>query len=222
MQQKSKQYVLIRSFSIKEIFAFVAVFVGIAIFLFPKSELERRIFQEENTNLDLSITYLQNLLKVYKTPEIFEGLVKRYSMKGDYLKAYKVISESKKFFSQDNAILLKAEYNILKSIYFSEQNQKNELIEKMETILKNLVSTTKDDKVLLWAIKEGETLGRYMLVKYLIEKYMYLCMSNIECDLFILRSAIATGDSGFAAHIAMKIAKKRGIINGNSNFQSNF
>lgn len=218
MEQKSNQYVLIKSFPIKEILGFVMLFAGLFIFLFPQGELEKRIFQEENSNLDLSIVYLKNISKIYKTPEIVGALAIRYAMKGDYSKAYETINESKKFFSYDKKNLLIAEYTILKNMYFSNQEQKKEIIEKIERLLENLVSTTKDSDDLFWAIKESKTLGRYAFVKYLIQKYMYLCNDDTECDSFILKSALATGDSEFASQIAIKIAKKRGIINVDSNF----
>ncbi len=44
MEQKSNQYVLIKSFPIKEILGFVVLFAGLFIFLFPQGELEKKNF----------------------------------------------------------------------------------------------------------------------------------------------------------------------------------
>ncbi|HQA04537.1 MAG TPA: hypothetical protein PKZ17_07390 [Thermodesulfovibrio thiophilus] len=244
--QKSKQYVLINTFPLKEIFAFTGIFLGVLIFLFPAGDIEKRVLQEEDANLDLSIMYLENITRIHKSPAIFEALVERYAKKGDYVRASESINELRRLFPSEKSSYLRGEYAILKSMYFStyDKQKRADLIAKMENILNDAVLTTNDEKFVYWAFKESiyidsfnTTLvsvkklfsltkqqkwlqfavdyaiahSKYKVAQSLIEEYVTYC-SDTDCAKFIIKSALATGDPGFAADISMKIAKKGELI----------
>ncbi|WP_147425000.1 hypothetical protein [Hydrogenivirga caldilitoris] len=52
------------------------------------------------------------------------------------------------------------------------------------------------------------------LAKRIIKKYATAYVEDIEFTSFMVKSALATGDSAFAGNIAEKVAKKMGLLNG--------
>jgi len=124
--------------SYKEIFLIFLTFSLILVFLFPKDLLKEKLLEEEN-NYDLSVLYLQNMMRHDKLDEkLVMLLATRSSQIGKNalsLKLTKLLIHSKNPLIKREAILLR--YRLLKEDYFYLQAKDN--IEELEKIKKELL-----------------------------------------------------------------------------------
>lgn len=218
--QKSKPYVLIKSFPLVEILSFFFIFLGLFVFFFPRGELEKRLTQQQaDTSIDLTIVYLENLSKVLKTPQVFHALCSRYALKGEYSKAFKILDEMKKLFPTSRTVSLETEYFLLKHIFIStkDEKEKKNLLHRILQITEELMKITKNPVWLRNSIEYFMSLREYDAVKELLNEYLKYC-NTTECSLFIIKTGLATGDPQFAGKIAIEITKSRDIIDETSNF----
>jgi len=78
--------------------------------------------------------------------------------------------------------------------------------------LKNFSVLQNSRNWLQFAVDYAIAHSKYKVAQSLIEEYVTYC-SDTDCAKFIIKSALATGDPGFAADISMKIAKKGILFN---------
>ncbi|WP_448584385.1 hypothetical protein [Thermocrinis sp.] len=73
--QKSKRYVLIRAFSIRDYLGIILTTLLIAVVLFPRGKLEKLLPPSADINLDLSLAYYQVILKTNPSDQIYEAII---------------------------------------------------------------------------------------------------------------------------------------------------
>jgi len=132
----------------REIFALFVIFIIILYLLYPADKI-LELVQKEESNIDLTITYLEKIQKTNPADiSIWERLLELYIRKGDYDKANDLIEKMENYPKKDissKAVLLKFKLN--KNLYYATNNEKYRLI--LSNIAENLLEGFKDDKIRL-------------------------------------------------------------------------
>jgi hypothetical protein len=188
--------------SYKEILLIFITFSLILIFLFPKEILKEKLLQEES-NYDLSVLYLQNIMRHDKLDEKFVMLLalrseqtRKYDLA---LKLTELLLNSKDTKIQREATLLR--YRLLKEEYFYQkakndtkaiQELKRELVHLFDTIMRN----------------------RYYTKKEIVHWYWEsLFLSQNDYSLLLLQELLKEGDKDIKLYmegfyLAQKLGKK--------------
>ena len=189
--------------SYKEIFLIFVTFALILIFLFPKEILKEKLLQEES-NYDLSVLYLQNMMRHDKLDEQFIMLLATRSAqvgkKDLAVKLTKLLIHSTNGTIKKEATLLR--YRLLKEDYFYLQAKKEQTA--LEELKKELVA-------LFNVIIQQHYYDKKDLVKWYAEA---LFLQEDNTAFALLEKLLAEGDTdkklyieGF--YLAQKLAKKK-------------
>lgn len=132
----------------REIVALFLIFIIILYLLYPADKI-LELVQKEESNIDLTITYLEKIQKTNPADiSIWERLLELYIRKGDYNKANDLIEKMGNYPKEDissKAVLLRFILN--KNLYYATNNQKYRLI--LSNMAENLLKEFKDDKIRL-------------------------------------------------------------------------
>jgi len=139
--EKSKRYVLIEAFSLKDIFGFLIFFSILLILLFPAGRLEELILTRKEMNVELTEKYIEALLRLRLPQDIKEALLRKYILEGDEEKVEKLLAKLK----EDNPErAYELEYLYLKRKFFETAEEKEKVIKKLKGVLTVLVLNTQD------------------------------------------------------------------------------
>ncbi|WP_297889977.1 hypothetical protein [Sulfurihydrogenibium sp.] len=145
-------------FSYKEIFGFVLVVLIVSFIIFPKGKIEKLVF-EEDTNIELSNIYLENLIRITNNDQLRLLLAERYIKLGYKYKAIPILNFLEK--SPNKEINSKAKvlrYQILKSEYFAKDtpDDKKELLKiQMKKLLIDSLNSTQNLETIQKIYKEA-------------------------------------------------------------------
>ncbi|WP_028950955.1 tetratricopeptide repeat protein [Sulfurihydrogenibium subterraneum] len=177
-------------FSYKEIFGFVLIVVVLSVAIFPKGKIEKLIFQED-TNIDLSNIYLENLIRITDDDNLRLLLAERYINLGYKEKALTILKNLES--DSDPEIRSKAKilsYRILKVEYFSKNTsneRQQELIKQMRKILLDSLNSTTNLNTLKDIYNESLSMA-FVDIAY---KTAMKAVSIKNDDLFWLKQAYA-------------------------------
>ncbi len=168
---RSGRFVLIESFSARDIVAFVFLFVAVMVVLFPAGRLERIILKEDRLNTFLHIKYLEALSEVNPSPDILEALAKAYASTGRRDKALEV-AEALGRFPDARLRALRIGYEILKHEYFQakDRNRKRELEGKLRRLLLKVAVLEKTKGRLERTYREGSAMGFHRVALFTAQK----------------------------------------------------
>jgi len=157
--QRSKRYVLISVFSVKDYLGIILITLLIAVVLFPKGKLEQLLPLSTDINLDLSLAYYQAILKTNPSDKIYEAIIQSYIKIGDTKSAVDLAEEFQRK-NPNNPETIWLRYQLLKAEFFSQkdESQKEKIKAQMETLLSEYVRLKSDQEVLVKVFKETESM----------------------------------------------------------------
>lgn len=179
--QRSKQYVIIKIFPIREILAFFFLFILILVFFFPKGKLEEILFNSEEVNIDLSIKYLEALSRFEEDPKFLRALAIKYIRKGEYDKALSALNKLEQEFPDEKIEILRTKYEILKGIFFLRKGKENvKLKREIETVLSEILKEVNNLEDFKWIFKEGISMNIPSVVFSSASKIMAISRGDEE------------------------------------------
>lgn len=183
-------------------------FLGIlmvVLLLFPQERLEWLIMREDDTNLDLSITYIENLLSVNPDDRMKLSLAKRYFRLAEYEKMEKLLSEledSPLDYIRVEAVSLR--YAMLKRLYFAGHT---ELKARIEEELRKAVEGTDDTATLRSLYRESLSMAMPHVALIVAEKLSRIAVNKLHWLEEAYRQAIATGELKKAVEFAHRLSR---------------
>lgn len=197
-------------FSYKEILGFVIVIIILSIVLFPKGKIEKLIFQED-TNIELSNVYLENLVRITEDNNLRLLLAERYinlGYKSKALATLKIVMSDSNPEVRSKAKILS--YKILKVEYFSKNTspeRQQELIQQMRNILLDSLNSTTDLNTLKSIYNEALSMA-FVDIAY---KTAMKAVSMKKDDIFWLKQAytqaLATQHYKDAQNLSYRLSK---------------
>ena len=183
---RSGRFVLIESFTIRDIVVFVLLFMAVMVVLFPAGRLERIILKEDRLNTYLHIKYLEALSEINPSPDILEALARAYASTGRRAKALEV-AELLGRFPDARLRSLRIGYEILKHEYFQARSveKKRELEKKLRRRLLNIAILEKKRNNLEKTYREGSAMGFHRVALFTAQK-----LARITGDEEWLRKAV--------------------------------
>ncbi len=173
--------------------------------LFPRERLELLIMREEETNLDLSIIYIENLLSVKPDDRMKLSLAKKYMKTRDYKEAGRLLEDlqlSPLAYVRHEAFSLR--YETLKREYF-EGNR--ELMAEIEEELRGAIERTGDIKTLRRLYREGLLMNMPQLALIAAEKLSEIDRNRAYWLGEAYRQAVATSKVRKAMELAGRLAE---------------
>lgn len=193
----------------KEIYAFVFIVLILAFILFPKGRIEKLIIAED-TNIELSSIYLENLIKIETDPNLRILLAERYIRLNNIVRALEILTSLEN--SGDLEVRSKAKlliYQILKRQFFSEdtdEKTKENLKVKMKSFLRESLKYSFDLKQLDSIYRESLSLG-------FVDVGLEVCLKALKIEpnsTYWLKEAykqsLATGDYKTAKELLYKLS----------------
>ena len=176
----------------------------VVFLLFPRERLEWLIMREDDTNLDLSIIYIENLLSVNPDDRMKLSLAKRYLRMGNYNEAetlLRELEESPLGYVRFEAFSLR--YEVLKSKYFAGHK---ELRGKIEEELRKAINRGEDLKTLRSLYRESLSMNMPHLALLAAEKLSKVGRNRAYWLSEAYRQALATSNLRKAVELAGKLS----------------
>ncbi|MCS7196813.1 MAG: hypothetical protein NZ827_06060 [Aquificaceae bacterium] len=197
-----KSTVRSRFFTTKELVIYSFIFLGACLLLYPKDKLDRYILIPERKNLELSIIYTRNLLRIWDAPafrvHLLENLIQVGMMRDAEEEAKKLIGTP----YEDRAYF--ALYRIEKSRYFARESSSTDL---MQEYLVSTMEASKDKGLILEVHKEAILMNLPSVAMTSAER-----LYRLEGDISWLRKAysyaVGLGDVQRALPYAIELYKK--------------
>ena len=188
LMQKSRRYVLISVFSVKDYLGIILTTLLIAVVLFPKGKLEQLLPLFTDINLDLSLAYYQAILKTNPSNKIYDAIIQSYVKIGETQRALELVKEFQTKNPNDPETYW-LRYQLLKTEFFSQkdESQKEKIKAQMETLLSEYVRLKSDQEVLVKVFKETGSMYMPMLA-YSTSKLLAIRTK----DLFWIKKLIIT------------------------------
>ncbi len=205
------------------------------VLLYPGFGMERLLLAGEETNIDLSIAYLENLVRVKPDNRLKLMLARRFMTVNDYKRAGRLLKEvaASRTGMEENPDWLLVSYRLAVSLrdYETARNYAQRLaiaekdpswyekaaeaalhtndyakaIEYHEAALRTESDHRKRFPYFRGAVEAALWGGDYGMVKRLISLYGKEFSVDVEMAQFVLASALATGDVSFARTVALVI-----------------
>ena len=206
--QRSKQLVLAESFSKKDIIAFLIIFAGVLIMLFPAGRLERIILKEDNLNTYLHIKYLESLSRLNPSPDVLEALARSYASTGQRAKALEV-AERLKLLPDAQVRSYRISYEILKHEYFSQRSpsKKEEILRKLRRLLISVAILEQNTEKLRRIYKESADMGFHRIALITSQRLAKKTGDDVWLEKAVLHALILR-DYSTALRIAESIKDK--------------
>ncbi len=154
--ERSRRYVLIEGFSLRDVLSFLLLFLVLLVVLFPKGRLEELILKGEETNVDLTEKYIEALLKLKLPPEVKTALLRKYILEGEEKKVEELLARLKEE-SPERAYEL--EYLYLKRKFFSRRGDPEEVLGRIRKALSYMILRAGKREKLLWLYREALSFG---------------------------------------------------------------
>ncbi len=164
-------------FNYKEILGFTLIIIVLSFILFPKGKIEKLIFQED-TNIELSNIYLENLIRITNDDNLRLLLAERYIKLGYKYKAISILDYLEK--KADREVISKAKvlrYQILKSEYFAKNttdNQREQIKTQMRKLLVDSLNSTQDLNTISKIYKEALSMAFVDIAYQITKKAVFL------------------------------------------------
>ena len=155
-----RRFVLIDAFPVKELLAFVLLFLGVMVVLFPGWTLRDLLFHEEGVNLRLHVKYLEALAEIRPSPEILEALALSYAQLGRREKVSEIV-KALEHYPGARYRAIRIEYEFLKRDYFSagSEEEKKDIKKRLEALLRDMVRLSSDEETLKWIFRESVSMN---------------------------------------------------------------
>lgn len=200
--QSWKPSVRSKFFTVRELILYSIVFIGVCIIIYPGRKIERYILTPERRNIELSIIYTRNILRIWDNPVLRVHLVDNLIQAGMLEDAEE---EARKLMGtpyEDRAYF--ALYKIEKFRYFAKGSSR---IDLMQEYLTKALRASKDKKFILEIYKEA-VLMNIPYVAMVSAEELY----KLEEDIFWLREAyryaVGLGHIERALNYAIELYKK--------------
>lgn len=200
--QSLKPAVRTKFFTLRELVIYTFIFLGVCLLLYPKNRIERYILFPEQKNLELSLIYARNILKVWDVPAVRLHLVENLIQAGMVKDAEEEVRKLVGTSYEDRAYF--ALYKIEKFRYFAKESSRTDL---MQEYLTKALNVSKDKRLILDIYKEAVLMNMpYTAMASAKELY------RIEGDISWLREAyryaIGLGDVERALSYAIELYRK--------------
>ncbi len=181
--------------SLREIIGVIVVFSLVLYLIFPKDNIDK-IIEGKSKNRNLSINYLESMLLYY--PDSFRIkriLIENYEHTGDLQKALNLTHELLKKTKEKERLkkLYRAEYFLLKKLYFKKDN--DSLLKEVKDKLYNYFEFTKGERDYTFFFAESMQLDfkklKYVSLQGFLKERPELINYDFEKDAF--RQALALG-----------------------------
>ncbi len=199
-----EQDVRVRFVDYSELVVFCLGILIVVFLLFPRERIEWLIGREEDTNLDLSILYIENLLSVNPDDRMKLSLAKKYLRIEDYGKAEELLEELEE--SPLGHVRFEAfslRYEVLKKKYFAGHK---ELRGKIEDELRKAINRSEDIKTLRTLYRESLSMNMPHLALLAAEKLSGIDIHRAYWASEAYRQALATSNLIKAAELAGKLS----------------
>lgn len=189
-----------------ELLFFIIFVVSFMYFLFPKEKIEKLVVEYRGENIQLANIYLENIIRIKPDPNLKLLLAKRYFDLGDTEKAEKLLSELENTAISDRVLMVK--YEMLKSVYFRDENQKDRkrIYLEIENLLKTVLEKTTDLQMMEQIYRESVSMAFHSLALESAKKIsIYKDNSDIKWLKSVYRHAVELKDYETALEYAKKI-----------------
>ncbi|MGB9766764.1 MAG: tetratricopeptide repeat protein [Sulfurihydrogenibium sp.] len=197
-------------FSYREIIGFTLLVLVSSLVIFPKGKIEKLILTED-TNVELSNIYLENLIRITKDENLMLLLAERYIKLGYKDKAVNLLNFLEKHQNKEvssNAKILK--YQILKTEYFSKntsEERKEELKSQMRRIILDALNSTSDLTTLEKIYKEALSMAFIDIAYKTTLKAVSISKGNVFWLKEAFKQALATENYKDAQEFSLELYK---------------
>ncbi|MCS7262871.1 MAG: hypothetical protein N3C13_00865 [Aquificaceae bacterium] len=200
--QNWKPVVRDKFFLDRELVIYVVLFFGVCLLLFPRGRLEKYVLAPERANVELSILYVRNLLKIQEDPLLRLHLVDSLVQGGYVQEAEREARSLLNTPYADRAYL--ALFRAQKHKYFAGQNKSTELMQ--EYLLAALKLT--QDRALILEIKKSATEMNLPFVVMQSAEKLYRLEEKLEWLREAYRYATALQETKYAILYASELSKR--------------